>query len=198
MMKKILIKIEKNCISGALLLLPVLVFFVIMGKVWSFFQKYGEKAAQLFGLDEFLGVLARDVMGGLFLLVLLYLSGYVLRLAYVKRFAGWIDEKLMIFLPGYEKNKKRAEEKLNAKTKKTQTETPIMIKQGDFWQPGYLIEKQSDKAVVYIPLAPDRDQGIIYIVDAERIKYLDETSLIDLNSSIKLLGKGLLRLKAMQ
>ncbi|KAF2508666.1 hypothetical protein EYY60_16200 [Flavobacterium zhairuonense] len=195
-MKEFFKKVERNCISGALLLLPLIVFFVILGKVWHFFQKYGEKTAHLFGLDAVFGTYARDFIGGAFLVLLLYFSGYLMRLAYLKKFTDWVDDKLMIFLPGYEKNKKMAEEKLKARVKKTSTDLPVLLKFGEYWQPAHLIEETADgDAVVFVPNAPSKDHGQIYIVSTALIRRLPGTSLGSFDESVKSFGKGILKFK---
>lgn len=197
-MKKFLLQVERNCISGALVLLPLLVFFILLGKVWTFFQNYGEKFAHFLRLDLVLGKYATDIVGGIILLVLIYFSGFLMRLALLKRFTTWIDEKLMIFLPGYEKNKKETEEKLlhrNAKPKPV-TDLPILLKNGDFWQPAHLIEEDTKgNIVVFVPNAPSKDQGQILIVKETDIVKLSETTLASLDTSIKSFGKGILNFK---
>ncbi|KLT69786.1 MULTISPECIES: hypothetical protein [unclassified Flavobacterium] len=195
-MKKFLRQVERNCVSGAVVLLPLLVFGVVLQKVWGFFQKYGEKFAKLLHLDEVFGTIATDILGGVILLVLLYFSGYMMRLTYLKKFTEWIDDKLMIFLPGYEKNKKEAEEKLSTKVKKPSTDVPVLLKNGDYWQPARLIEEDSSgSAVVFVPTAPFKDQGQIFVVDSIHIKKMNETTLGNLNASVKSLGKGILDFK---
>ena len=195
-MKDFLKQVEMNCVSGALLLLPLLVFFVILQKVWGFFQKYGEKFAHILGLDKIFGAIATDILGGVILLILLYFSGYLMRLTFLKKFTLWIDDKLMIFLPGYEKNKKIAEEKLNTKVKKPNTNLPILLEKDQYWQPAYLIEESADgNAVVFIPVAPDKNQGQIFIVPLEKIKKLPNTTLGELDAAIKTHGKGILDFK---
>ncbi|MEN2403047.1 hypothetical protein GKZ90_0024890 [Flavobacterium sp. MC2016-06] len=195
-MKKFLRQVERNCVSGAIVLLPLLVFGVVLQKVWSFFQKYGEKFAKLLHLDEVFGSIATDILGGLILLILLYFSGYLMRLTYLKKFTAWIDDKLMIFLPGYEKNKKIAEEKLNKKVKKPSTDLPILLKNGEYWQPAHLIEEDSSgNAVVFVPTAPFKDQGQIFVVNLASIKKMNETTLGNLDASVKSFGKGILSFK---
>ncbi|MBB4804655.1 putative membrane protein [Flavobacterium nitrogenifigens] len=195
-MKKFLLQVERNCISGALVLLPLLVFFVLLEKVWKFFQNYGEKFAHFLRLDLFLGKYATDIAGGMILLVLIYLSGFLMRLALLRRFTNWVDDKLMIFLPGYEKNKKEAEEKLNKRKKKPSTDVPILLKNGEFWQPAHLIEEDANgNAVIFVPTAPAKDQGQILIVKSTDFKKLSETTLGSLDASIKSLGKGILSFK---
>ncbi|MHC0444686.1 hypothetical protein [Flavobacterium phragmitis] len=194
-MKKILRQVERNCISGALVLLPLVVFFMILKKVWFFFQNYGEKAAHLFRFDQILGVFASDIIGGILLLLLLYFSGYLLHLTYIRKFTGWIDDKLMVFLPGYEKNKKIAEDKLKAKEKKASTDLPVLLKNGDYWQPAHLIEEgEGGSAVVFVPAAPSKEHGQIFLVSAKDIKRLPNSTLAEIDGSIKSRGRGLIDL----
>ncbi|WP_426484991.1 hypothetical protein [Flavobacterium sp. 2] len=195
-MKEFLGQVERNCISGALLLLPLLVFFVLLEKVWKFFQNYGEKFAHFLRLDLVLGKYATDVAGGVILVLLIYFSGYLMRLSLLRRFTKWVDDKLMIFLPGYEKNKKEAEEKLKGRKKKPSSDLPILLKNGNYWQPAHLIEEdQNGNAVVFVPNAPAKDQGQILIVKATDFKKLSETTLGNLDNSIKSFGKGILSFK---
>ncbi|MNE49156.1 hypothetical protein D3C80_1436560 [compost metagenome] len=197
-MKKFLLQAERNLISGALVLLPLLVFFILLGKVWKFFQNYGEKFAHFLRLDLILGKYATDIVGGMILVVLIYLSGFLMRLSILKRFTNWVDEKLMIFLPGYEKNKKEAEEKLLKRNHvpKPVTDLPILFKNGNFWQPAHLIEEdENGKAVIFVPSAPAHNQGQIFIVQSEDFRKLTDTTLAALDESVKSFGKGILNFK---
>lgn len=192
-MDKFLLQVQKNCISGIILLLPLVVFFMILEKVWGFFQKYGDKFSQFLHLDKVFGPVASDVMGGVFLLVLIYFSGYLMQFSFLKKFTEWVDNKLTVFLPGYEKNKKSAEEKLAKEMGKPITDLPILLKFGEYWQPAHLIEENADgSAVVFVPTAPSKDQGQIYVVNSGSIKKLPNTTLGNLDASIKSLGKGIL------
>ncbi|MBO9584254.1 MAG: hypothetical protein J7574_08855 [Flavobacterium sp.] len=197
-MKKFLLQAERNLISGALVLLPLLVFFILLGKVWKFFQNYGEKFAHFLRLDLVLGKYATDIAGGIILLVLIYFSGFLMRLSILKRFTNWVDEKLMIFLPGYEKNKKEAEEKLLKRNQEPKpiTDLPILFKNGNFWQPAHLIEEnENGTAVIFVPIAPAHDQGQILIVQSQDFKKLTETTIASLDNTVKSFGKGILSLK---
>ncbi|MNL13809.1 hypothetical protein D3C87_1347280 [compost metagenome] len=121
-----------------------------------------------------------------------------MRLSILKRFTNWVDEKLMIFLPGYEKNKKEAEEKLLKRNHvpKPVTDLPILFKNGNFWQPAHLIEEdENGKAVIFVPSAPAHNQGQIFIVQSEDFKKLTDTTLAALDESVKSFGKGILNFK---
>ena len=195
-MDKFLLQLQKNCISGVILLLPLVVFFMILEKVWGFFRKYGDKVSHILHLDKVLGPIGSDILGGLFLILLIYFSGYIMQFSFLKRFTEWVDDKLMVFLPGYEKNKKLAEEKLAKEMGKPITDLPILLKWGEYWQPAHLIEENTDgNAVVFVPTAPSKDHGQIYVVSVSNIRRLPDTTLGSLDASIKSLGKGILDFK---
>lgn len=195
-MKNFLLQVQRNCISGIILLLPLVVFFMILEKVWGFFRKYGDKFAHFLHIDKVLGTIGSDIIGGIFLILLIYFSGYLMKFSFLKKIADWIDDKLMVFLPGYEKNKKLAEEKLIKKAKSPSTNLPVLLKFGTYWQPAYLIEENTEgNAVVFVPTAPAKDQGQIYIVSTADIKRLPDTTLGNFDASVKILGKGILSFK---
>lgn len=195
-MKEIFNQIKKKLVSGIVLLLPIFVLLAIVGKFWGFFQKYGERTAKLFHLDQVFGPFATDLIGGIFLLLLIYFSGYLVSLAFLRAFSNWIDDKLMIFIPGYEKNKKLAEEKLNSKIEKESTKIPILFKSGEHWQPAYLIEENKEgKVVVFVPMSPDKANGQIYITTIDFIRKFETTTLGNLNDAIKAMGNGALNFK---
>lgn len=199
-MEKALDQIKKKIVSGLVLLLPILVFIIIFKKFWGFFENYGNKFAKLLHLDEILGAIAKDLLGGLFLLLLVYLSGYLVSLSFFRTFSNWIDEKLMIFVPGYEDQKKMAEQKLKGQIGKDKPEEPshipVLFKSGEHWQPAYLIEESQDgRVVVFVPQAPSKTNGQIYIASVYDIQRLKEINIGVLDNAIKDLGKGILDFK---
>lgn len=193
-MKEFFIKVEKNLISGIVILLPILVFIAVLEKFWKYFKTYGDKCAKFLHLDKVLGEISQDLVGGLLLLVLVYFSGYLVTLAFFRTFSDWIDDKLMVFIPGYEKQKKLAESKLNSKIKKeVPLHIPILFKSGVYWQPAYLIEEKEDgRVVVYVPVAPTKSEGQIYLATVNDIKRMSVTTIGELDDAIKALGKGAL------
>ncbi|MGO4772920.1 hypothetical protein ACEN2I_14765 [Flavobacterium sp. W22_SRS_FK3] len=202
-MKKFLKQVKENFISGTLLIIPLFVLFLFLEKIWGFFQNYGEKVSILIGLDKVFGTIATDIMGGIILLILLYFSGFLVRLAFMQNLSNWIDNQLMIYIPGYEKHKKDAETKLLKKPPLTSTESPpapvypaILLKFGDHWQPAYLVEENDgDEVVVFVPAVPSKDQGQIFVVSKNAIKKLATTTTADFDSSVKSKGIGMLSFK---
>lgn len=187
--------IKENCISGILFLLPLLIVLLLVKKVFGYFAKFGSGIAKGIGLDQILGSNAANFVGALILLAFVYICGYLFRLAFFKRISDGIDSKLKEVIPGYEKHKDMAKKQL-VDEPKIETDLPALIKFGDYWQPGFLIEQDAQgNAVVVIPNSDGSEKGKIYIVPIQCVKILQETPLSTLKSSIKASGKGLLGYK---
>lgn len=188
-------KAKENCISGILFLLPVLILLMLIQKIFGYFAKIGHGIAKMMGLDTLLGENAANFIGALILLAFVYICGYLVRLTFFKKISDGIDLKLKQIIPGYEKHKDLAKKQL-VDEPKIETDLPALIKFGDYWQPGFLIEKDADgNSVVVVPNADANDKGSIYIVPIQNVKVLEETPLSALKASIKSSGKGLLGYK---
>jgi uncharacterized membrane protein len=186
-------KVKQNCISGILFLLPVLILFILIKKVFGYFAKFGGGIAKMIGFDKILGPNAANFFGALILLALVYVCGYLVRLAFFQRMSDSIDAKLKEVIPGYEKHKEMAKKQL-VDEPKVETDIPALIQFGEYWQPGFLVEQNEEdgNAVVNIP---NSDGSEIYIVPIQKVKILKETTLSALKASIKASGKGLLNCK---
>jgi len=185
-------KVKQNCISGILFLLPVLILLILIKKVFGYFAKFGGGIAKMIGLDQILGSNAANFVGALILLAFVYVCGYLVRLAFFQKISDSIDGKLKEVIPGYEKHKEMAKKQL-VDEPKTETDLPALIKFGDYWQPGFLVEQNEEgNAVVVIP---NSDGSEIYIVPIQNVRILKETTLSELKASVKASGKGLLAYK---
>ncbi|OOG73567.1 hypothetical protein [Flavobacterium sp. A45] len=185
-------RVKQNCISGILFLLPVLILLILIKKVFGYFAKFGGVIAKMIGFDKIMGPHAANFLGALILLAFVYVCGYLVRLAFFQRVSDAIDVKLKEVIPGYEKHKELAKKQL-VDEPKIETDLPVLIQFGDYWQPGFLIEQNDEgNAVVNIP---NSDGSEIYIVPIQKVKILKETTLSTLKSSIKASGKGLLACK---
>jgi uncharacterized membrane protein len=185
-------RVKQNCISGILFLLPVLILLILIKKVFGYFAKFGGGIAKMIGLDKILGANAANLVGALILLAFVYACGYLVRMAFFQKISDSIDAKLKEVIPGYEKHKEMAKKQL-VDEPKVETDLPVLIKFGEYWQPGFLVEKNEEGNAVVV--VPNSDGSEIFIVPIQNVKILNETSLSTLKASIKASGKGLLACK---
>lgn len=115
---------KSNVIAGVLFLLPLYVLMIIVQKTFGFFAKFGSGIAKFLDLNTILGNNTANVFGVILLFSFLYICGFLVRLSFFKRISDAIDEKLKIYLPGYEKHKELAKQKLINDDKKE--EAPIV------------------------------------------------------------------------
>lgn len=191
-MSNYLENVKQNCISGILFLLPVLILLILIKKVFGYFAKFGGGIAKTIGLDQIMGSNASNFMGAMILLVFVYVCGYLVRLAFFKRISDGIDLKLKQVIPGYEKHKEMAKKQL-VDEPKIETDLPALIQFGDYWQPGFLVERDDQGNAVVV--VSNSDGNEIFIVPVQKVKVLKETTLSTLKASIKASGKGLLACK---
>jgi len=161
-MNKYLDRFKKNCISGVLFLLPIFILLILIKKIFGYFAKFGSGIAKFSGLDEMFGKNAANFFGVLILLILIVVSGYLVRLAFFKKISDEIDLKLKEIIPGYEKQKELAQTKILEK-QKIVTDLPVLIQFGEYWQPGFLVEQDTVNAVVAVPIADGKELYIVPI-----------------------------------
>jgi uncharacterized membrane protein len=192
---------KNNAIAGVLFLLPLYVLMIIFQKVFGAFAKFGSGMAKYFGLDTVLGKNMANVFGVLLLMVFLVVCGFLVRLSFFKRISDTIDNNLKIYLPGYEKHKELAKQKLIKEEKKDEVvpvvppKIPILFMQNDSWIPAFLQEKnENGEAVVYV-LDPNTSlKSSFYLTTTDKIKILNNVSETELLQSISNNGQGFLEL----
>lgn len=199
-MEKFWSNVKNNIIAGVLFLLPLYVMMIIFQKVFAFFAKFGSGMAKYFGLETFLGKNMANVFGVLLLFGFLMVCGFLVRLSFFKRISDTIDEKLKVYLPGYEKHKELAKQKLIKEDKKEEIpvvppKIPILFKQNDSWVPAFLKEKnESGEVVIYFPPTAEAKTSPFLLTKEDQIKPLPSVSEADFLQTLTKNGEGFLDL----
>ena len=146
--------------AGLFLILPLSVIIIVGIQIWQLLWSPTQQLAALAGIDNvFLVQLALVV----FILLLCFFAGLLIRTTTVTRFRDWLEINFLRLIPGYEFMRMR----LIASFGKDpdEKEKPVLIRFGDYVRPGLLIENGAEgKSVVYVPDAPDISNGMILIL----------------------------------
>ncbi len=194
-MKKVFQNLRDTVIAGILFLLPFLILFVLISKVFQFFNSFTTKIANLFGLPSIAGISSSTIIGTLGFIALCLLCGYLVRIAYFKQIRKWIDEKLRSLIPGYELYHEMAVAKLVNQEEALPYEMAVWVKRGDVMQPGFLMETMPDgKPVVFFPSAGDVKNGLVVIVDSSAIKRCPGIDMKQFKLALSNLGLGISKL----
>jgi uncharacterized membrane protein len=186
-MKSFFERIRNTIISGIVLLFPLFAMIFILQKVWYATTGFGQKMATFLGIRTVAGVGGGSVMTTIILLLVFYVSGLIVRFAMVTRVRDWIEGNMLMYIPGYLKYKVKMEEKLMPPE---DNRPAVLVKSGDAWKCGLLMDKSGGKAIVFLPNTPDTDNGEVVVVPEQDIEIMAMTAR-ELKASLQMSGRGL-------
>jgi uncharacterized membrane protein len=196
--KSFLAKAKDIALAGFFFLMPVYVVFIVITKAWTSFSSVGAKVAGMFGMKSILGVNGSTVASGLILTVIWVACGLLVQLSFVAAFHRAVEERLAAYIPGYDTYKQMAEEKLHKKAK-ILPYTSALVRQQEYWQPGYVVEQDDDgNYVVFLPSSPDTTFGHVLLAKREQVRVVSAVPANKLDESMKKMGKGFLDLEAVR
>lgn len=170
-MRKLSSGLRDTFIAGLIFLLPILIFFVLISKVFMLLKAITTKLASLFGLKSVIGIPAPTIIGIIVLILICLICGYLMRVAFFKHISTWIDNKLRDLVPGYELYHRMALSKLEKQEELIHAESPAWVKNEDGLQPAFIMETLPDsRIVVFLPTAGKVREGNILIVDSQKVE----------------------------
>jgi uncharacterized membrane protein len=174
-------------ISGIIFLIPVFVIIVILQKLFTTMKGLGQQLANLLGIKTVAGFGGATIGTTILLLATFYACGLLVRFTMFTAMRSWLENKLLMHIPGYLGYKVKMEEKLLPKTEKR---VAALVTTADITRPGFLVARENGRCTVFIPNTPDTDTGQVWIVNEGQVKELGiaEKSFID---GIRHSGKGL-------
>jgi len=172
--------------GGILFLLPIVLLTLIIGKGLTFTRKItdplGEKLPDIiFGFD------GRALLAMFFLIAVCFLSGLLFRSKKAKKLIGGLETNVLSYVPGYSMVKSIASDAVGEKSENILT--TVLVKDGDSWNIGFLVEEMDGLCTVFFPEAPHHDSGEVKIVPAASVKRLNITSNVAAKS-LNSFGKG--------
>lgn len=189
-MKSILVFVRTTLTGGILFLLPVILLGMIFSKVNGILIKLSAPIADK--LPEIIfGFNGSKLIAIVLLLLLCFLGGVLFRLKFVKRWVGLLEENILVYLPGYSLIKSITAGAIGEEADINML--PILVKDEEKWNFGFLVEEGKSNSTVFLPEAPKHDSGDIMIVPNTSIKKLD-IKTNKFAKSINNFGKGVVHL----
>lgn len=191
-MRRFLTRLRDIAVAGFLFLLPVYIVAAVFTKAWTWLSSLGKTLAGTLGVTSVLGVHGHTLFTGLLLIASWILCGFLVRFSFVAAFNTAVDRWLSQLIPGYDKYKAMAEEKVGNKPKIIPYAVALIQRQ-EYWQPGYVVEQDGDgNYVVFLPDTPETNKGHILLARQEQIRLVPSVTANQIDASLKQLGKGLL------
>ena len=187
-MKAFLFFVRSTLTGGILFLLPAVLLYILVGKGFSILLKLSEPIARMmpeviFGLD------GSKLVTLLLLLLVCFFAGLLYRSNKVKKMFANLEEKVLVFVPGYILVKSimadAIGETLDDKL------APVVVQDGENWNLGFLVEEARGLSTVFLPDAPKHDAGEVKIVPSHCVQKLDIPAN-KFTKSINTYGKGVI------
>jgi uncharacterized membrane protein len=185
-MKPIFSFIRTTIAGGILFLLPVVLIGIILARAYIILNRFSSPLSRRLP-NDILGFDGHILISLLLLVLVCFLSGLMFKTQIVKRWIKTLEDKVLVFLPGYTLMKSLTTDTIG--DSKEATLKPALIKEGEFWGLGFLVEEGDNLSTVFRPDAPRHDAGEIRLVPKESVRKLN-VPLNVFSKSIRNYGKG--------
>jgi len=171
-MRQLFAFLKATLIGGVLYLVPIVVLLVILGKA---IQIANRIAPPLINLVERVGlghILTPQVVSILILFLFCLAAGLFARTRVAKRIGAYLEDKILMNLPGYSMLKSIGESAVGVNA--SGIRDAVMVRIEDAWQVAFIVDQLADGLLaVYVPGVPDCRSGSLYFMTRERVKALD-------------------------
>ena len=169
-------------------MLPLVLIFALFGKADAYIMKISEPISKRLP-DIFLGFDGSKSLAILLLILICFLCGLAFQSSLIRKWVGKLEENVLCYVPGYSMIKSVIVDAVGADVENNMTS--VLVKEGDGWLLGFLVEENEVFCTVFLPGAPKPNLGRIKIVPVVTVKKIDVPTN-EVAQSIKNYGKDAL------
>ena len=162
--------IRTTVIGGILFLLPLVVLFIIFEKAHSILSVISDPISRRIS-DSIPGFDGSALISILLLILICFLGGLIFRSKKVKKILQKLEDKVLIYIPGYSLMKSVTADTLGEEV--ANKLIPVRVADGEDWLLGFLIEEGKKHSTVFLPDAPRYDAGEIRILPTSSVIKLE-------------------------
>ncbi len=157
--------------GGILFLIPLTILVFLFGKFYAMIHPLAEKLGEVFGEHVFLGVTTVSVTGFVIILLLAYLSGWLLQRGLLNFWGPKMEETLFRLIPSLQMFKYRVLpeadiEKLLWKA--------ILLPEDNYFRIAFITDdSQPDHLSIFVPDAPRMDAGEVRLIKKSEFKGIE-------------------------
>ena len=175
-------------VLGLLLLIPLFALVLLAVKTVHLVEGLMAPLARLTQTASLAGVSMPRLLAITALVLLVFLAGLVARMRFTKSGVGWLEQRVLGNLPGYDLIKSMVQGIVGHDAEPTRP--AVLLRLDDAWQIGLRIESAPDgRVVVFLPDARSPGTGTVLVVSPDRVQPLDVQPAAAL-TSLRSLGSG--------
>lgn len=152
-------------------LLPILILIFIYEKAISVAQRIIQPLKSYVPEQRIFGVGMFTLLSILFILIVCYVAGLLSDRKYVKAFLAFIENNLLVFIPGYTMLRSSAD----ATVENTDNNwKAVMVNEDGDWSFGIEVEKRDDGySMIFFPQPPDAKSGDLKLMKETKFRRVD-------------------------
>ena len=163
--------LKKTIIGGVFFLVPVVALGLVIGKAYGFMMVIAEPMARIIPIDAVGGIALANLLAMGIIVLMCFAAGLLAYTDAAQRAIGNLETKILQKVPGYNflkglTNTLNPEEADELK--------PVLVSLDSRSRIGLQVEELEDNQIaVYFPSSPNAWSGIVQIVRAEQVRYID-------------------------
>jgi uncharacterized membrane protein len=164
-----------------LFLFPIMVLIFIFEKAMTIAQSVILPLKSHLPAERFLGIGMFSLLSLILILLVCFIAGWLYESKWVKSFLSFIDDNLLIFIPGYTMLKSSADSGIENAGNNWKV---VMINEDDDLTYGIEVDKRPDGySMIFFPQPPDAKSGDMKLMHESKFKRID----ISANKLIKII-----------
>jgi uncharacterized membrane protein len=185
-MKSLVAFLRATISGGILFLLPIVLVIMMLGHAHQIMVKISGPLATLLP-DRLFGLDGSMILAVILLILICFFAGLLIKSKKVKQQMSRLEDTLFVYIPGYLLLKSIAADTVGEK--EASALKPVMVKDGDAWKIGFLVEEKAGLCTVFVADAPRHDAGEVLIFPSELVKLINVPNN-KVIQSLKNYGKG--------
>lgn len=190
-MKKMIEFLKLSAMGGFLVLLPLLLLYLVLAEAVQLIVALATPIADLFPAGIFDNVDHPVLLALILLLIVSFVLGLLLRMAYLRRMGDWAERYVLARVPAYNAIKHLSRGLIGASDEHALFRSAVVTSVNGERQLAYLVEDHGNGDVtVLVPRPPTAFAGDLFVVPRERVVLL-KAGLGDVSAVISHWGVGL-------
>jgi len=186
-MQKLLNFIKVTIAGGILFLIPVVAIIFIVGRAFGLLQNIARPIAKALPFTRVAGVGVLTLISIILLLVVCFLAGIFMRTRMARTIIKWLEDRVLIYIPGYAYIHERSTEWLS--NQRTSSWRPATVYIDDNEVLCFVIDEGEDYCSIFFPSAPVPSSGSVSARPKKFVTYLP-ISVSEAVLIIRQFGKG--------
>ena len=154
-----------------LFLFPIMLLIFIFGKAIKIVQSIILPIKSHLPAERIFGIGILSLISLVLILLVCYIAGMLTESKKVKSFLSFIEDNLLIFIPGYALIKSGARDAIGDADDKWKV---VMIAEDEEWKFGIEVDKQPDGySTIFFPEPPDAKSGEMKLIHESKLKRIN-------------------------